>query len=73
MEEQLFSWDDWDIQDTMCFTFYDVELKRDIGKFKVGSKFSNANIDYAEGKLHLYTDDSGENYHTFNLTFNISE
>lgn len=60
MEQEYFSWSDWDELDTMVFMFYDVTLNRDIGNFKTGTKFSSAIMDYEKGKLTLWTEDDGE-------------
>ena len=60
MERQLFDWNGWDQQDTASFTFYDVELKVQIGKQTPGTKFSSALIDFQTGELSLYRDDRDE-------------
>jgi hypothetical protein len=73
METELFSWEAWDMLDTMSFVFYDVVLVRKIGNFEAGTKFSSAVINYEDGRLVLYTDDSGKNEVTFNLSLNVSE
>lgn len=73
METELFSWEEWDMLDTACFTFYNVVLVRKIGNFEAGTKFSYANMDYTEGKLVLSPNDSGENEFTFKLSLNVSE
>jgi len=73
METELFSWEEWDVLYTMCFKFYNVVLNQKIGVFEVGTKFSSAMIDYGDGRLVLYTDDSDENEVTFNLRLNVSK
>lgn len=67
IENQLFTWDGWDGQDTMVFSFYKVVLVRDIGPFKKGDKFTLANMDYEKSIMELYKDDEYMDVHVFNL------
>lgn len=43
MEKELFNWDEWD-GEPECMTFYNIELKKPIGKFPEGTKFNSATI-----------------------------
>lgn len=53
LENQLFSWMDWDgNHETM--SFYEVELKVQIGDFGPGTKFGCATIFYQDARLELY-------------------
>lgn len=53
MEKQIFTWEGWDIQDTSAFSFYNVELVRNIPGFLAGTKFDLAEVDYEHGTLQL--------------------
>lgn len=53
MEEQLFTWNDWDIVDDIMFQFSDVCLVVPIGEHKVGTVFDFAVVDFSEGRLTL--------------------
>ncbi len=66
MEREFFTWNGWDRQDTMCFTFYDCTLIKDIGTHKVGEKFKVIDVDFEKGKLTL-SSDSGETIDEYNL------
>ncbi len=43
MEQELFTWTEWDGEPD-CMTFYNVELLKPIGKFPKGTKFNSAVI-----------------------------
>lgn len=45
-ENQLFTWEGWDEQDTMAFTFYNVCLVRDVGSFPAGTTFPFVYVSY---------------------------
>lgn len=66
-ERDLFNWIEWDQHDTMCFSFTEVVLNRDIGEFSKGMKFSEAVLSYDKGILELYNYD-----HKLVGKFNIS-
>jgi len=65
LEEQLFSWSDWDQADTAAFQYYNVELKVSIGEFVSGTKFDWALFDVENAELTLGTNEGVE--HQFNL------
>lgn len=75
MEKEIFTWKNWDIQDTSAFSFYDVELVRNIPGFLAGTKFDLADIDYERGTLQFSNygpkDDKGHReiaeHHDFRL------
>ena len=68
MEQQLFTWEQWDIIDTAHFQFYDCVLKVDIGNFKARQCFSVMEINYGKGELIIW---EGEDEHTFKLKLQI--
>ena len=45
-EKQLFTWEGWDIQDTMSFSFYNVCLVRDVSSFPAGTTFPFVYVSY---------------------------
>lgn len=55
MEQQLFTWREWDIIDTATFMFYNVTLVDDelIAK-AAGFAVQDASVDYENGTLCLY-------------------
>lgn len=74
MEEQFFTFDGWDQQDTMVFTFYKVKLTATLGKYPPGTEFGCANIAYDKGELELYkTGEEKEPTAKFKLTLSASE
>lgn len=70
MEKELFDWKDWD-GDPESMTFYNVILKRQIGDFPVGTKFSSATILFTKGILQLWDYDSLAN--EFSLHYQVGE
>lgn len=56
MEQKLFTWQVFDIVDTLCFQFYDIVLVRNIGKFEKGTEFDNAVLDFEHGILELWNE-----------------
>jgi len=54
MIEKIFTWDRCDQGDTMAFIHYDVVLKVPIGDYPVGSKFSDADVNYETGEITFY-------------------
>ena len=69
MEKYFFTWDGWDIMDTMDFMFYKVTLVRDIGKFKTGQFLEYATIDYGNGLMTLSEDIDWYSYPVFQSDF----
>ncbi len=51
-----FSWEDWDEQDVLLNTYYEVEFIDDFGIFNKGDKFSCINIHYGEGVVEAYNE-----------------
>lgn len=70
MEKQLFEYEDWDVVDTMLFSFYNVILVQQIGDFPIGSKFESACINYETGELTLY---EKEIEHKFTLSLVVNQ
>lgn len=57
MENQLFTWDSWDVIDTMDFFFYDCELIAPVGNFSAGQKIKSIAMIYSKGIMEFYTED----------------
>ena len=55
-----FSWESWDQQDTMIFTFYKIEWSEDFGPFKSGDVLSFMDVDYEHGIIQWQTDEDNE-------------
>ena len=70
MERQLFECSGWDDLDTGIFQYYNVFLKRKVGKFSSGEAFELAVMDYQSGILTLQR--AGEEW-KFKLTLEISD
>lgn len=70
MEKTLFTWEGWDQQDLMAFTFYNVKLLIPIGPFPVGWKCNSADINYDTGTLQLR---NGDSYWEFKLNLSVGE
>jgi hypothetical protein len=61
MEEQFFEINGgWDVQDTMCFSFYKCVSKVHLGEFPVGTQFAAVYFDYQSEKLSVYVDGESE-------------
>jgi hypothetical protein len=71
LEQDLFSWAGWDEADIMSIQFYDVVLKVDIGKYKKGTKFEWACIDFQTSTLEL--GESADKSEKFGLHLNIED
>lgn len=79
IENSLFTWDGWD-GDHECMVFYEVELTRDIGEFKKGTKFNSAIIEPPYSRVtfsNWYTDARGDTHDTeigqFGLKYEVEE
>ena len=53
LDEEYFSWDNWDTVDTMDFQFSSCVLKKPIGKYPVGTKFDYIFVEYSKGIISL--------------------
>lgn len=58
MEKELFEWKEWDPMDTLVLCFYNCTLIKQIGKFPPGFQTSAITMDYEEGKISIYLEDS---------------
>jgi hypothetical protein len=68
LENQIFSWDNWNETGPMSMQFMNVELKVRIGEFAAGTKFPFAFI-LGESSLLLLIDEKNEqHYFALNLT-----
>lgn len=54
----IFSFSSWDDQGDFCLTFYNVQLKVQVGKYKAGTAFSSATVDFVNGTIEF--DDYGD-------------
>lgn len=54
LEMNLFTWEGWDEQDTMSFSFYKVEFVRDFGVFRKGEKFPDIFYSFDTGIIEAY-------------------
>jgi hypothetical protein len=72
LETTLFDWDGWDLVDTMCISFYNVVLKKEIGKYPIGTMFKHACIDFQTAKLSLGNKDDGSDNEDFTLTLEVT-
>ena len=71
-EEQLFSWKDWDQNDTATFQFYDCVLKVPVGDLSVGSKVDCIVVSFEHAYIQL-EDKEGKNVHVFGLHLSVGE
>lgn len=74
LEQQLFTWENWDQTDTFNFYFHGVQLLVPIGSFPVGSKFTAASFNGEDSILTLISDqkDHMEEY-SFQLHISVGE
>lgn len=73
MEEELFSWEGCDIDDTASFQFYNCRLKVAIGPAKIGDLIDCISIDYSDGVLEIYNEVGTEVIHTQKLKLTLIE
>ena len=71
MENQLFFWVDWDIQDTFTFTFYECTLQKDIGKYKAGTVIPVINLCYQNAKMDFINEDGTKVLDSFDLKLEV--
>lgn len=57
MEKQLFTWDNFDVVDTMMFQFYACTLVVPIGIFPAGYKAPIISLDYEHALITIFTDE----------------
>ncbi len=73
MEEQLFSWESFDVLDTMCFVFYKVKTKIKILSWDVGTSFDYAEVNYHDGTVE-FGQDEGQIYRVkFKMVVTLQE
>lgn len=60
MENELFSWEGFDVVDTMSLYFYDCVLKVAIGDYAEGTVISGIAISYEEGVMEFYNNNDGD-------------
>ncbi len=55
-----FSWENWDQQDVLLHTYYNVEFLDNFGKFNKGDKFGSIDVDYGKGIIEAYNNSGTE-------------
>lgn len=62
IEEKLipFTWENWDLQDVLQHTYYDVIFVEDFGEIKKGEKFDSLNVDYGSGLVEAFSWKNGD-------------
>lgn len=53
IEEQLFSWEEWDVLAVADLMFYNCELKVDIGPFKIGDKVDAITLMFSKQVIQI--------------------
>lgn len=56
MEQQLFTWENWDDIDTLAVMYYNVMLKVAIGPFKPGAQLESVYLDYDKSIIQVWKD-----------------
>lgn len=51
-----FTWENWDMQDDLCNTYYNVVFNKDFGIIKKGEFFDSITVDYGAGVLEIDND-----------------
>lgn len=69
MEQQLFTWEDWELLGTTTLAFSNIVLIKAIKDYPIGKQFKSAIIDYELGKLQLYS--TIENFKEFDLELKV--
>lgn len=69
MEQELFSWNEYDIVDTAAFNFYECVLKEDIRRYKKGTSIDCIFIDYGKGIMEFH--DGGDILDSFELSLTV--
>lgn len=70
MEEELFSWGEWDELDTGIMQYHNITLKVPMGKYLIDTKFTYCVVDTQGGRLILGS--SGGEI-KFNLHFRVGD
>jgi hypothetical protein len=68
LEQQIFSWSEWDEESNDTLTFYQATLKVPVGKFPVGTVFKTATVFFGQGMLSLIDDQEVEHLYRLNLS-----
>lgn len=71
LENQIFSWEEWNEEGPMAMQYGDVELKVQVGEFPAGTKFPAAFL-LGEQSLLVLIDDKQEE-HGFALKLSVGE
>jgi len=60
IENQLFSWSDWDQRDSFAFIFINCKLLVPMLGFSVGTEFSHIVMDYEKSQIMFYKEPEDE-------------
>lgn len=77
LEQQLFSWEEWDSVDEGVYVYTGITLNQDIGNgslvWEKGHKFSHATVNYRNSTVCFYTVEHDEVGHTYPLVLGVGE
>lgn len=57
MERKYFKWEEWDEAGDFIIQFYDCEVVKEFGDYKVGNKIDTISIDFQNGSLAIYDEE----------------
>jgi hypothetical protein len=62
LEQNYFTWEDWDREDTLGMRFYDATLIVDWAGYDAGTTFSSIGLNYESGNVTFYQIDGALNH-----------
>jgi hypothetical protein len=71
LEQQLFSWEEWDCVDEGVYVFNGITLREDIGEWERGHQFSHAIVNYTDSTVCFRTTEDDEVGHTYHLFLSV--
>jgi hypothetical protein len=71
LDNQIFTWEDWDSEGPLSMQFSKVTLKVQVGDYPVGTKFPHAFL-LGESSVLVLVDDQDEE-HGFRLNLSVGE
>ena len=72
MEQQLFTWENFNQFDEAAYQFYKVCLVQPIGEHQIGKCFDSASLDFQHGTLEFY-DANNNIVDSYKLILSIGE
>lgn len=72
LEQQLFTWENWDIIDHSTMQFKDCKLQRAIGEYKEGADIPVIVLSLEDSTLQFLTKE-GQTLNEYNLLISIAE